>query len=64
MKYLKTAGIALLLPLMIAGCSSNEEPTGVIPEGYKQAVNKAENVEDKLQDAAEQQLEALEDANQ
>lgn len=39
-----------LLYTLIVGCGAKEaEPEGVIPQGYKDAVKKAENVEAVLQ---------------
>ncbi|MEQ8264722.1 hypothetical protein [Pseudohaliea sp.] len=51
----------LLLGLLagLAGCTKDEDPGGVIPEGYKQSMEKAGNVEQQLQDAADKRLEAL-----
>jgi hypothetical protein len=51
----------LLLGLLagLAGCTKDEDPEGVIPEGYKQSMEKAGNVEQQLQGAADRRLEAL-----
>jgi hypothetical protein len=49
---------AALAASLIIGCElKDEDPEGVIPQGYKDAVNKAENVEGLLQDAQKKQLE-------
>ncbi|MEH6590388.1 MAG: hypothetical protein V7746_09040 [Halioglobus sp.] len=54
---------AVLTATVISGCElKDEDPEGVIPQGYKDAVNKAENVEGLLQDAQKTQLEDI-DAN-
>ena len=46
-----------LIPVALSGCGGkNEEPEGVIPEGYKNAVNKAENVEELLMDTHQKRL--------
>ena len=58
-KLLQFFGISATV-LAVLACSPQEDPEGVIPEGYKDAVNKAQSVEDKLQNAADAQLEAME----
>lgn len=62
MKLLQFIGIGATA-LAVLACSPQEDPQGVIPEGYKDAVNKAQGVEDKLQSAADAQLQALEQAD-
>jgi hypothetical protein len=47
----------LLLPLI--ACGAKEEPTGVIPQGHLDAMDKANDVEDVLQDAQKKQLENI-----
>ena len=47
----------LFAVLTLAGCGKQEEPEGVIPQGYRDALHKAGNVETDLQDAAQRQLE-------
>jgi len=51
--------ILLLAALALAGCTKQEEPEGVIPQGYQDALHKAGNVESDLQDAAQRQLEQV-----
>jgi hypothetical protein len=53
----------LLLGLVagLVGCTKDEEPEGVIPEGYKRSMEKAGNVEQQLQEAADRRLEALDE---
>lgn len=53
--------ILLGLLASLAGCTKEEDPEGVIPEGYKQSMEKAGNVEQQLQDAADRRLEALDE---
>ena len=53
------AGLALTAALLLAGCSKTEEPEGVIPQGYEDAMKKAGDVESKLDAAAQQQLQDL-----
>lgn len=56
--------IGLLLPGLLAGlagCAKDEDPEGVIPEGYRQSMEKAGNVEQQLQEAADRRLEALDE---
>jgi uncharacterized lipoprotein NlpE involved in copper resistance len=64
MKYLQQASAAALYALLLMGCTNKEEPTGVIPQGYQDAVKKAGSVENKLQDAAQQQLQELDQGSQ
>jgi hypothetical protein len=48
---------------LVVGCSAKEpepEPEGVIPQGYKDAVNKAENVEGVVQDTLENRSKDIE----
>ena len=55
----KTLLIASIAALFL-GCSAKEEELeGVIPEGYKKAVIKAENVEGLLKDTQAQRTEEL-----
>lgn len=63
MHYLKLAA-ATLLPLLMAGCASEEEPQGVIPQAYENAVDKADGVEDKLQDAARQRMQGVDEGSE
>jgi len=51
--------VLLFLSASVAGCTKDKDPDGVIPEGYKQSMEKAGNVEQQLQDAADGRLEAL-----
>ncbi len=51
--------IMLFAALVLAGCAKKEEPEGVIPQGYQDALHKAGNVETDLQDAAQRQLEQV-----
>jgi hypothetical protein len=61
-KHLQFIGIAAIALLVLA-CSPREEPEGVIPQGYEDALDKAQGVQDKLQGAADAQLEAMEQAD-
>jgi hypothetical protein len=50
-----------LLYTLVVGCSAKEpEPEGVIPQGYKDAVKKAENVEGVVQDTLENRSKDIE----
>ncbi|HBO12717.1 MAG TPA: hypothetical protein DD491_08030 [Halieaceae bacterium] len=51
----------LALVASLVGCTKEEDPEGVLPEGYKQSMEKAGNVEQQLQDAAHRRLEALDE---
>jgi len=48
-----------LLATPLGACSTDEEPTGVIPQGHLDALDKANNVEHILKDAQKKQLEKL-----
>jgi len=64
MTMLSRTFLILLIPMLLAACEMrDEEPEGVIPQGYKDAMKKAENVEGVLQDAEQAQKEALDAAN-
>ncbi len=52
------------LSFSIFACSSgSKEPTGVLPEAHKQALKKAEQVEDVMQNREQALRETLEKAN-
>jgi hypothetical protein len=51
---------ALVLSMALSACMKDEEPEDAIPEGYKKSMEKAEQVEQKMQDAAEQRMQGLE----
>ncbi len=63
MRVDRNVSLALLLGAAVGmgGCSKEEEPEGVLPEGYKQSLEKAGKVERQLQDAADRRLEALDE---
>jgi hypothetical protein len=44
--------------------SGGREGEGAIPEGYQQSVDKAQNVEQTVQDAAQQRLQELDQRGQ
>ena len=49
-----------LFPIFAAGCSAEkEEPEGILPKGYTDALEKAENVEDFLKDSQKKRLEEI-----
>lgn len=52
-------GLMLVALVGVSGCAKEENPKGVIPEGYKQSMEKAEALEQKLQDDAAAKLEAI-----
>ena len=52
-------GLILAILLAVSGCAKEEEPEGVIPEGYKKSMEKADAVEQQLQDDAAKKLEAI-----
>lgn len=60
MSRINWAPVFLVAALALAGCGKQEDPEGVIPQGYQDALHKAANVETDLEDAAQRQLEAAE----
>jgi hypothetical protein len=58
MVSLTKISIAALL-LSVIACGAKEEPTGVIPQGHLDALDKSKNVENVLQDANKKQLESI-----
>ena len=59
MYTVKLISTALLVALMLGACSREEQPEGVIPEGYKSAVDKANSVEGTLEDAMQAQAREI-----
>jgi hypothetical protein len=64
MNYLQQICTATILSLLVMGCTSKEDPEGVIPPGYEDAMDKASSVENQLQDAAQKQLQELDQGSQ
>jgi len=60
---IKLISSALVLTVMLSACARQEEPEGVIPAGYKSALDKAEGVEGTLQDAMEKQAEEIDQSD-
>jgi hypothetical protein len=56
---IKLTSSALMLTVVLSACARQEEPEGVIPAGYKSALEKAEGVEGTLQDTMELQAEEI-----
>ena len=57
----KTSFTAIaVLALALAACAREESKEGVIPEGYKSAVEKAQGVEDTLNDALQKESGEME----
>ena len=54
------AAAVVMLTMALTECMKDEEPEDAIPEGYKKSLEKAEQVEQKMQDAAEQRMQGLE----
>ena len=61
MKLLKMTAAAAAAALLISACSQQESEEGVIPEGYKSAVEKAQGVEGTLEDTMQQRGEQMEE---
>jgi len=58
MNTLAKIAVTALLAIPLIACGAKEEPTGVIPEGHLKALDKANNVENMLEDAQKKQQEA------
>ena len=56
--FTRMTAIALLALPLIA-CAPAEEPTGVIPQGHLDAMDKAKDVENMLQDAQKKKLQDI-----
>ena len=54
------AAAVVMLTMALTACMKDEEPEDAIPEGYKKSLEKAVQVEQKMQDAAEQRMQGLE----
>jgi hypothetical protein len=64
MTVLRITAAAAITSLLLVACAKEEKPEGVIPEGYKSALDKAQGVEGKLEDAMQlqgQQMDGSED---
>ncbi len=53
--------VITLSALALTACAREESRDGVIPEGYKSAVEKAQGVEGTLNDAMQKQAEEMEE---
>lgn len=62
MYIVKLFSTALVLVAILSACSREEEPEGVIPAGYKSAVDKAEGVEGKLDDALRARTQEIDES--
>lgn len=63
MQSVKKIAIIMLLTLPIVACGeAEEEPTGVIPQGHLDAMDKARNVEDVLKNSEQKQLEDVDNS--
>ena len=63
MKRVITVTAALLMLGSLYGCVK-EDPEDAIPEGYKRSLEKADGVEQQLQDTANKRLGELEASSQ
>jgi hypothetical protein len=63
MKYTLGMITGLALALALTGCMKDEEPEDAIPEGYRKSMEKAENVEQTLQQSAEDRLKSLDEGD-
>jgi len=59
MNNLKLMSTALVLTVMLSACAREEKAEGVIPAGYKSALEKAEGVEGELEDAMQMQAREI-----
>lgn len=63
MNRVMTSAMTLLLIGSLYGCVK-EDPEDALPEGYKRSLQKADNVEQQLQDTANKRLGELEASSQ
>lgn len=56
--------LALIVVALVNYSKDGEDPTGVIPQGYQQSLEKAGSVEQTLQDASQQRLQELDSGEQ
>ena len=61
MSVLKTTAAATIAAVLLNACAGEENPEGVIPEGHRKALEKAEGVEDQLEDALQQRGQEIEE---
>jgi len=59
---LLTAATVVAAILLVGACSQKESEEGVIPEGYKSAVEKAKGVEGTLQDTMQMHREEIDES--
>ncbi len=59
MKGRYSVAAALVLATALTACMKEEEPEDAIPEGYKKSMEKAEAVEQKMQDSVEQRMQGI-----
>lgn len=59
---LLTIATAAAAILILGACSQQESEEGVIPEGYKSAVEKAQGVEGKLKDTMQMHREEMDES--
>jgi hypothetical protein len=59
MGIMRMTAVAAFVSLLLAACAQEEKPEGVIPEGYKSALDKAQGVESKLEDSMQLQEQQL-----
>ena len=59
---LLTIATAATAVLILGACSQQENEKGVIPEGYKSAVEKAQGVEGELEDTMQMHREEMDES--
>ena len=62
MNILKMTLAAATATLLLSACSQKESEEGIIPEGYKRAVEKAQGVEGKLEDTMQMHREKIDES--
>jgi hypothetical protein len=48
--------------LWVVACAAKEDPTGVIPQGHLDAMDKSKDVENVLRDANKKQLDSIDNS--
>ena len=59
MANLTRVALATVLVLSLIACGAQKEPTGAIPQGHLDAMDKTKDVESVLRDAHKKQLEDI-----
>ena len=62
MNVLKMTLAAATATVLLSACSQKESEEGVIPEGYKSAVEKAQGIEGQLEDTMQMRRQEMDES--